>query len=159
MSKTCIHVSSLFYSYSYMVFGSVATSFRCAFLRGIESFLLRKKISNFAEATREKRFTTMTPWDMSRDVTCHRLWRHNCFSNSIQFELIYFISIWTFQNLLKIRTFLCFRKRNELFDHPSYKLHQVTSKVCKNPQRGSFTLHTIQWRIYLDEHKKMKYIP
>ena len=108
MSKKCIHFSSLFYSY--MMFGSVAVSFRCAFLRGIKCFLLRKKISYFAEATRENRFTTMTPLGMSRDVTCHRLWRHNCFSNSIQFELIYFISIWTSQNLLKIGTFLCIRK-------------------------------------------------
>ena len=61
-----------------MVFGSVATSVRCAFLRGIEFFfffffLLRKNISNFAEATREKRFTTMTPLGMSRDVACHKL--------------------------------------------------------------------------------------
>ena len=59
MSKKYIYFSSLFYSY--MVFGSIAISFRCAFLRGIECFLLRKNISNFAEATREKRFTTMTP--------------------------------------------------------------------------------------------------
>ena len=57
---------------------------------------------------------------VSRDVTCHRLWRHNYFSNSIQFELIYFISIWTLQNLFKIRSFLCIIKRNEPFDHPSY---------------------------------------
>ena len=118
MWKKCIHFSSLFYSY--MVFGSIAINFRCAFLRGIECFLLRKNISTFAEATREKRFTTMTPWGMSRDVTCYRLWRHNCFSNSIRFELIYFTSIWTTQNLLKIRTFLCIRKKNELFDHPLY---------------------------------------
>ena len=103
-----------------MAFESVANSFGCAFLRGIECFLLRKNISNFAEATCEKQFTTMTPLGMSRDVTCHRLWRHNCFSNSIQFELIYFTSIWTSQNLLKICTFLCIIKRNELFDHPSY---------------------------------------
>ena len=67
-----------------MVFGSVAISFRCAFLSGIECFLLWKNISNFAEATREKRFTTMTPLCISRDVTCHRIWRHNCFLNSIQ---------------------------------------------------------------------------
>ena len=118
MSKKCIYFSSLFYSY--IVFGSVVICFRCAVLSGIECFYLRKNISNFAEATREKRFTTMTPLDMSRDVTCHSLWRHNCFSNSLQFELIYFISIWTSQNLLKIRAFLCIRKRNELFDHPSY---------------------------------------
>ena len=104
-----------------MVFGSVAVSFRCAFLRGIECFLLRKNIANFAKATREKRFMTMTPSGMSHDVTCHRLWRNNCFSNSIQFDLIYyFILIWTSQSLLKILTFLCIRKRNELFDHPSY---------------------------------------
>ena len=109
------------------MFGSVAISFKCAVLRGIECFLLRKNISNFAETTREKRFTTMTPLDMSRDVTCHRLWRHKCFSNSIQFELIYFISIWTSQNLLKIRTFLCTRKRNELFDHPSYLCYLHTN--------------------------------
>ena len=38
-----------------MVFGFVAISFRCAFLSGIECFLLRKNISNFAEATRDKR--------------------------------------------------------------------------------------------------------
>ena len=55
-----------------IVFGSVANSFRCAFLRGIECFY-RRKISDFAEATREKRFTTMTPLGMSRDVMCHRL--------------------------------------------------------------------------------------
>ena len=103
-----------------MVFGSVAINFKCTFLRGIECFLLRTNISNLAEATREKRFTTMTPLGMSRDATCLRLWRHNCFSNSTQFELIYFISIWTSQNLLKMCTFLCIRKRNKLFDHPSY---------------------------------------
>ena len=118
MSKKCLYFSSLFYIY--MVFGPGAISFRCVFLRGIKCFLLRTNISNLAEATHEKRFTTMTPLDMSRDVTCHRLWRHNCFLNSIQLELIYFISIWTSQNLLNIRTFLCIRKRNELFDHPSY---------------------------------------
>ena len=118
MSKKCIYFSNLFYSY--MVFGYVAISFRYAMLRGIECFLMRKNILNFDEATHVKRFTTMTPLDMSRDVTCHRLWRHNCLPNSIQFELIYFISIWTSQNLLKIRTFLCIRKRNKLFDHPSY---------------------------------------
>ena len=88
MSKKCIYFSSLFYSY--MVFGSVAVSFRCVFLRVIECFLLRKNIWNFADATRENRFTTMTPLGMPRDVTCNRLWRHNCFSNSIQFELIQF---------------------------------------------------------------------
>ena len=104
------------------MFGSVAVIFKCTFLRGIEWSLLRKNISNFAEAMREKRFTTMMPLGMSRDVTCHRLWHHKCFSNSIQFKLIYFISIWTSQNLLKFRTFLCIRKRNELFDHPSYIL-------------------------------------
>ena len=118
MSKKCIYFSCLFYNH--MVFGSVAIIFKCAFLRSIECSLLWKNISNFAEATREIRFTTMTPLGMSRDVKCHRQWRHKCFSNSIQFELIYFISIWTSQNLLKIRTFLCIRKRNELFDHPSY---------------------------------------
>ena len=59
MSKKCIDFSSLFYSY--MVFGSVAIS-----LRSIECFLLRKNISNFAEATREKRFTTVTPLGTSR---------------------------------------------------------------------------------------------
>ena len=127
MSKKNIYFSSLFYSY--MVFGSVAISFRCAFLRGIECFLLRKYISNFAKATREKRFTTMTPLGMSRDVTCHRLWRHNCFSNSIQFDLIYFISIWTSHNLLKFHTFLCIRKRNELFDHPSYDQNWYLTKT------------------------------
>ena len=116
MSKKCIYFSCLFYNY--MVFGSVAIIFKCAFLRGIECSLLRKNISNFAEATREKRFTTMTPLGMSRDVTCHRLWRHKCFSNSIQFELIYFISIWTSQNLLKIRTFLCIRKKKRTFRSP-----------------------------------------
>ena len=102
------------------MFGSVAISFRCALLRGIECFLLRKHISNFAEATRVKRVTTMTSLGTSRDVTCHRLWHHNGFSNSIQFELIYFISIRTSQNLIKIRAVLFIRKRNELFDHPSY---------------------------------------
>ena len=144
MSKKCIYFSSLFYSYR--VFGYVAISFRCAFLRGIECFLLRKNIWNFADATRENRFTTMTPLGMSRDVTCHRLWRHNCFSNSIQFELIHFISIWTSQNLFKIRTFLCIRKRNELFDHPSYHNNVVMdtrpgdSNVClkKNCRKVSF---------------------
>ena len=50
-----------------MVFGSVAIIFKCAFLRGTECSLLRKNISNFAEETREKRFTTMTPLGMSRD--------------------------------------------------------------------------------------------
>ena len=110
---------------SYMVFGSVANSFRCTFLRVIECFLLRKNISNFAEATREKRFTTMMPLGMSRDVMCHRLWRHNCFSNSIQIELIYHISIWTSQNWLEIRTFLCIIKRNEHFDHPSYMYKKI----------------------------------
>ena len=136
-----------------MVFGSVANSFRCAFLRGIECFLLQKNISNFAEATREKLFTTMTPLGMSRDVRCHRLWRHNCFLNSIQFELIYFISIWTSQNWLKIRTFLCIIKRNELFDHPSYivlkafyrllhisflEVKNVAKKNVFEPDRGQF---------------------
>ena len=130
MLKKCIYFSNFFYSY--MVFGSVAISFRCAFLRGIERFLLRKNVSNFAEVTREKLFTTMTPLGISRDVTCHRLWRHNCFSNSIQFELIYFISIRTSQNLLKIRTFLCIRKRNELFDHPSYLLHNIRNWLNGN---------------------------
>ena len=130
MSKKCIYFSSLFYSY--MVFGSVAISFMCVFLSGIHFFFLRKNIFNFAEATREKRFTTMTPLGMSRDVACYSLWRHNCFSNSMQFELIYFISIWTSPNLLKIRTFLCIRKRNELFDHPSYIcLGRKVSKVEK----------------------------
>ena len=32
-----------------------------------------ESISNIAEATHEKRFTTMTPLGMSRDITCHRL--------------------------------------------------------------------------------------
>ena len=127
MSKNSLYFSSLIYSY--MMFGSVVNSFRCAFLRGIKCFLLWKNMSNFAEATREKRFTTMTPLGMSRDVTCHRLCRHNCFSNSIQFNLIYFNSIWTSQNLLKIRTFLCIIKRNKLFDHPSY-LPFLTFAFC-----------------------------
>ena len=52
-----------------MVFGYVAISFRCAFLRGIECFLMRKNILIFAEATHVKRFTTMMPLGMSRDVT------------------------------------------------------------------------------------------
>ena len=89
MSKKSTYFSCLFYNY--MVFGSVAIIFKCAFLSGIECSLLRKNISNFAEATREKRFTTMTPLGMSRDVMCHRLWRHKCFSNSIQFEHIYIL--------------------------------------------------------------------
>ena len=118
MSKKCLYFSTLFYSY--MVVWSVANSFRCGFLRGIKCFLLWKNISNFAETTREKRFTTMRPLGISHDITCHRIWCHNWFSNSIQFDLIYFISIWTSQNLLKIRTFLCIIKRNKLFDHPSY---------------------------------------
>ena len=134
--EKCIYFSNLFYSY--IVFGSVAISFRCGFLRGIECFLLWKNTWNFADATRENRFTTMTPLGMPHDVTCHRLWRHNCFSNSIQFELIYFISIWTSQNLLKIRTFLCIRKRNELFDHPMYmSLAQVNKNKCPNEQPNS----------------------
>ena len=127
-----------------MAFGSVAITFRCAFLRGIECFLLQKNISNFAKATHEKRFTIMTPLDMSCDVTCHRLWRHNCFSNSIQFELIHFISIWASQNLLKIRTFLCIRKRNELFDHPSWAtswedlfMPYVNNKGADQPARAN----------------------
>ena len=77
---------------------------------------------------RDWRFTTMTPLGMLRDVTCHILWRHNCFSNSIQFELIYFISIWTSPSLLKISKFLCIRKRNELFDHPSYLMFSTFSR-------------------------------
>ena len=72
----------------------------------------------------------MTPLGMLRDVTCHILWRHNCFSNSIQFELIYFISIWTSPSLLKISKFLCIRKRNELFDHPSY-WQDVVNEIVK----------------------------
>ena len=55
-----------YFFYNYMVFGFVAIIFKCAFLRGIECSLLRKNISNFAEATREKRFTTMTSLGMSR---------------------------------------------------------------------------------------------
>ena len=62
LSKKCIYFSSLFYSY--MVFGSVANNFRCAFL----SAILRKNSSNFADATREKGFTAMTPLDMSRAI-------------------------------------------------------------------------------------------
>ena len=54
-----------------MVFGSVAISFRCAFLRGIECFLLRKNISNFAEAIRDKRFTTMTPLGTVHAAKCY----------------------------------------------------------------------------------------
>ena len=118
MSKKWIYFCSLFYSY--MVFGSVAISFRCACLRGIECLLLQKNISDFAEATREKRFTTMTPLGMSRDVTCHRLWRHNCFSNSIQFELIYFISIWTSQNFY----FSLYQKKKTNFS--------ITPRVCRD---------------------------
>ena len=148
MSKKYIYFSSLFYNY--MVFGAVAISFKCAFLRGIECFLLRKNISNFAEATREKRFTTMTPLDMSRDVTCHRLWRYKCFSNSIQFELIYFISIWTSQNLLKIRTFLCIRKRNELFDHPSYMLVKPLSSF-------RYSIYLISNYISIQKYKDLFY--
>ena len=49
-----------------MVFGSIANSLRYAFLRGIECFLLGKYISNFAEVTLVKRFTTVTPLGMSR---------------------------------------------------------------------------------------------
>ena len=40
--KKCIYFSSLFYSY--MAFGSVAISFRCAFLRNIELFPADKYI-------------------------------------------------------------------------------------------------------------------
>ena len=123
MSKTYIHFSSLFYSC--MMFGSVPISFRCAFLRGIECFLLRKNLK-FCQSDTWK---TIHDDDAFRYVTCRRLWRHNCFSNSIQFELIYFISIWTSQTLLKIRTFLCVRKRNELFDHPSYIYIDVLSRA------------------------------
>ena len=120
------------------MFGSAAFNFRCAFPRVIKCFLLLKNISNLAEVTCEKWFTMMTPLDMSREVTCHRLWCHYCFSNSIQFELIYFISIWTSQNLLKIRTFLSIRKRNKLFDHPSYMYFSqlfltITYVSCNNP--------------------------
>ena len=125
-----INFNSLFYSY--MLFGSVVISFRCAFLIGVECFLLRKYILNFAEATRVKWFTTMTSLGMSRDVRCHRLWPYNCFSNSIQFELIDFILIWTSQNLLKIITFLSISKRNELFDHPSYVRKQLDSKISEH---------------------------
>ena len=103
MSKKCIYFSSLFYNY--MVIGAVAISFRCVFLRAIECFLLWKNISKFATATRVKLFMTMTPLSMSPDVTCHRLRHHNCFSSSIQFELIYFISIWASHNLPKILLF------------------------------------------------------
>ena len=137
MSKKCIYFSSLFYSY--MVFGSVVIRFRCAFLSGIECFLLQKNITNIAEATSEKRFTTMTPLGMSCDVTCHIVWRHNCFSNSTQFELIYFILLWTSQNLLKIRTFLCIRKRNELFDHPSYISRLCTTTWLRRPLCNTLT--------------------
>ena len=49
-----------------MVFGSVAVSFRWAFLSGIECFLLWKNISNFAGAICVKRFTTITSLGMSR---------------------------------------------------------------------------------------------
>ena len=56
-----------------MVFGSVAISFRCAFLRDIECFLLRKNISNFAEATREKTILDDDAFGMSLDGTGHRL--------------------------------------------------------------------------------------
>ena len=66
-----MYFSSLFYSYT--VFGSVAISVRCAFLIGIECFLLQKNISNFTEATCEKQSMTMMPLGMSRDITCHRL--------------------------------------------------------------------------------------
>ena len=99
--------------------------------RDIEGFLLRKNISNFAEATREKQFMTMTPLGMSSDVTCHRLWRHDCFSHSIQFKLIYFISIRTSQNLLKIRIRDCIRKRNKLFNHPLYYwMNNISLAIC-----------------------------
>ena len=124
MSKKHIYFSRLVYSNT--VFGSVAISFRCPFLSGIICFLLQKNISNFVEATRVKRFTTMMTLGMSRDVMCHRLWRPKCFSDSIWFKLIHFISIWTSQNLLKIRTFLSIRKRNKLFDHPSYLYKKST---------------------------------
>ena len=36
-------------------------------------FFTVKNISNFAEVTSEKGFTTMTHLGISRDVTCHRL--------------------------------------------------------------------------------------
>ena len=38
------------------------------FLGASNAFYSGKNISNFAEATREKRFTTMTPLGMSRDT-------------------------------------------------------------------------------------------
>ena len=97
-----------------MAFGSVPVSFRCTFLRCIECFLLRKNIWN----KHEKRFTMMMPLSMSHGIACNRLWRHNCFSNSIQFELIYFISIYHYK--IKIQTFLYIRKRNKFLDHPLY---------------------------------------
>ena len=147
MSKKCTYFSSLFDSY--MMFGSVANSFRGAFLRGIECFLLRKNISNFAEATREKRFTTMTPLGMSRDVTCHRLWRHNCFSNSIQFELIYFISIWTSQNLLKIRTFLCIIKRKRTFRSPLVHLTISILHATSYSVNSQATVVGDQWKGFI----------
>ena len=40
---------------------------------------MQTNISNFAQTTHEKIFTTMTPSCMSHGVTCNSLWRHNCF--------------------------------------------------------------------------------
>ena len=99
-------------------------------------FTAEKNISNFAEATREKRFTTMTPLGMSRDVTCHRLWRHNCFSNSIQFKLIYFISKWTLpQNLLKNPYFSLYQKKKQTFWSPL--VQQIFHNVLTNTTNSS----------------------
>ena len=130
-----------------MVFESVVTCiiFRWAFLRGIECFLLRKNISNFAKATREKRFTTMTPLGMSRDVTCHRLWHHNCFWNSIKFELTYFISIWTSQILLKIRTFLSIKKKKKKKKNNFSITPRMCTYQCSSKRAGLLTDSSVDW--------------
>ena len=70
----------------YIVFRSVAISFRCAFLRGIECFLLRKKISDFAEATHEKRFMKIHDDDAFRYVTASQIASNSSLYILFQYE-------------------------------------------------------------------------
>ena len=118
-----VYISAVYSTTNCMVLGSIAVSFICTFLRYIECFCWGKTSRILLKRhIKDGRFTTMTPLGMSRDVRCNRLGCHNCFSKSIHFELIYFISIWTLLNLLKARTFLRIRKINEFIDHPSQNL-------------------------------------
>ena len=90
----------------------------------------------------------MTPLDISRDVTCHRLWRHNCFSNSIQFELIYLFQYEHHKIYLKSVLFSVSEKETNF---------SITPRIvtCNNREKNGILIITSEWHVFARRHGRL----